>query len=201
MQKKSHTDRSLFTVPEHPRSKTSSVLVSLIDKSKQSSHISLRALTDRMGDRTFGLLLILIAIFNIIPFVSLVAGLLIVCLGIQMSLGRTQAWLPSFILDRQLNASNVTIALQTFEPKIRTIERYLRPRFQFTEAYIVDRINGLIIAVLGAIIMLPIPFTNFAPALIVIVMGLGLLERDGLVQVTAALLGICMIVGFCLLLF
>ena len=154
-----------------------------------------------MGDRTFGLLLILIAIFNIIPFVSLVAGLLIVCLGIQMSLGRTQAWLPSFILDRQLNASNVTIALQTFEPKIRTIERYLRPRFQFTEAYIVDRINGLIIAVLGAIIMLPIPFTNFAPALIVIVMGLGLLERDGLVQVTAALLGICMIVGFCLLLF
>ncbi|WP_202802004.1 exopolysaccharide biosynthesis protein [Catenovulum agarivorans] len=199
LQNKSNTHRSLFSVPERPRTRTSDVLILLIAKSKQSSNISLRALTDRMADRTFGILLIVISIFNVIPFASLIAGLLIICLGLQMSFGRTQAWLPSVILDRKLDSNSVIVALQTFEPKIRTIEQYLRPRLQFTEAYIVDRINGLIIALLGAIITLPIPLTNIAPALIVIVMGLGLLERDGLVQLIAAFLGICIMVGFSLL--
>ncbi len=191
----SNDSSSLFVVPVQPRTKTSDVLVSLMALS-QGRTVTLRALTERLGDRTFGMVLVLIAIFNVIPFISFVAGLLICVLGLQMAFGRPNAWLPAFILDRPLPGERVKATLQTFEPRVRAIERFLKPRLAFSEAPIVDRINGVIIAILGLISALPIPLVNFIPAFVVLVMGLGLLERDGLVQICAATLGATAIVGF-----
>jgi len=190
--------RSVFKVPEEPRSRTSDVLVSLISRSQQSE-VTLRTLTDRLGDRTFGLLLIIVASLSIIPFVSIVTGLLISLLGMQMVMGVTRAWLPRTVLDRRLPKEGVQLALRTFEPRVRAFERYVRPRLQFTEAFIVDRVIGAMIVVLGIVIALPIPFANMIPALVVIVMGLGLTERDGLVQICAAILGIAVLVGIYLI--
>ena len=72
---------TLFTVPNKPRSRTSDVLLTLIESTNQPS-VTLRNLTERLGDRTFGMLLVLAAIFSVIPFVSLISGLLIAILGL-----------------------------------------------------------------------------------------------------------------------
>ncbi len=165
------------------------MLLGLIERTRQPD-VTLRSLTDRLGDRTFGMLLVLIAIFNVIPFVAVIAGPLIAVLGVQMAMGMTHAWLPKVILDRQLPPDGVQTALAMFEPHVRSMERFVRPRWQFSEAPVVDRINGLIIVILGIVIAFPIPFTNLGLALVVIVMGLGLMERDGLIQLSAALTGL-----------
>ena len=180
---------TLFTVPNKPRSRTSDVLLTLIESTNQPS-VTLRNLTERLGDRTFGMLLVLAAIFSVIPFVSLISGLLIAILGLQMAVGLTNTRLPKSIMDWPLSPSGVRSALTAFEPKVRAIERYLRPRWQFTEAPIIDRVNGIIITILGVVIALPIPLTNLAPALVAILLGLGLMERDGLVQLSAAIMGL-----------
>lgn len=179
----------LFSVPAHHRHRTSDVFLSLAEQCNEEK-ITLSALTQRLGDRTFGILLILFAAFNVIPFVSLFSGLFASLLGLQMMIGRKQAWLPLTVLNWQMPSSHVRNALLVFAPKIRSIEKYIRPRWQFTEAPIVDRINGLVIAILGFIIALPIPLTNIGPALAIVVMGVGLMERDGLVQVLAILFGL-----------
>jgi hypothetical protein len=180
---------TLFTVPSQPRSRTSDVILQLMAQAKQGN-VTLGSLTERLGDRTFGMLLIILAVINLIPFISIIAGLLVLSLGLQMTLGFTKAKLPKFILDRQLPNTKVYAALNAFEPKIRHLEQYIRPRWLFTEAPIVDRLNGAVLMLLGIIISLPIPFTNIIPALIVILMGMGLLERDGLVQIVSAVLGL-----------
>lgn len=185
---------NIFKAPDIHRSRTSDVIAILIEQSKEPG-ITLRALTGRLGDRTFGMLLVLISIFNVLPFVSFIGGLLIATLGVQMVLGRTVAWLPSLILDRPLPHESVQKLLKIFEPRVKSIERYIHPRFQCTEAPIVDQINGIIIFLLGLIISLPFPFTNIGPAFIVIIMGLGLLERDGLLQISSALVGVLMVVA------
>lgn len=184
----------LFTVPPEPRARTSDVILALAERAKLPD-VTIRTLSERLGDRTFGMLLVLVAIFNVVPFVSALAGLLVVSLGLQMSFGMRRAWLPRWVLDHQLPAEKVRAALLVFEPKVRAIERYVRPRWQFTEAPIVDRMNGLVIALLGVIIALPVPFANMVPAIVVIVMGLGLMERDGVVQVFAACAGLLAVTG------
>lgn len=101
MEPQGDDNKALFAVPENQRSRTSDVIVELI-KQAQSPGITLRNLTDRLGDRTFGMLLMLIALFNVLPLVSIIGGILIATLGLQMILGRRKAWLPSVILDREL---------------------------------------------------------------------------------------------------
>lgn len=189
MTNKAEETPTLFTIPDKPRARTSEILLTFIENTDQSG-VTLSSLTERLGDRTFGMLLVLVAIFNVIPFVSLFAGLLVATLGAQMAVGLDKAWLPKSILDWQLPPDKVRTALRAFEPKVRAIERYVRPRWQFTEAPIVERINGLIITLLGVITALPIPLANFIPALIVIMLGIGIMERDGCVQSCAATMGL-----------
>ncbi|EGR0207005.1 exopolysaccharide biosynthesis protein [Vibrio vulnificus] len=194
MEPQGDDNKTLFAVPENQRSRTSDVIVELI-KQAQSPGITLRNLTDRLGDRTFGMLLMLIALFNVLPLVSIIGGILIATLGLQMILGRRKAWLPSVILDRELPNDKVQAILRTFEPKVRKLEQYIYPRIQYMEAPVVDQVNGCIILLLGLLISLPFPFTNIAPAFVVMIMGLGLMERDGLLQIGSFLLGMLSIGG------
>ncbi|HAS8511608.1 ABC transporter permease [Vibrio sp. 03_296] len=194
MEPQGDDNKALFAVPENQRSRTSDVIVELI-KQAQSPGITLRSLTDRLGDRTFGMLLMLIALFNVLPLVSIIGGILIATLGLQMILGRRKAWLPSVILDRELPNDKVQAILRTFEPKVRKLEQYIYPRIQYMEAPVVDQVNGCIILLLGLLISLPFPFTNIAPAFVVMIMGLGLMERDGLLQIGSFLLGMLSIGG------
>lgn len=165
------------------------MLLWLADRAEEPD-LSLRTLTERLGDRTFGMQLVLVAVISTLPFISVIAGALVLVLGLQMTAGMTRAWLPKIILDRQLPGETVRAALIAFEPRVRAAEKYVRPRWQFTEAPIVDRLNGLVITLLGVIIALPIPFANLGPAFIVIFMGIGLMERDGLVQLSSVVLAI-----------
>ena len=181
--------RRLFSVPAEPRTRTSDVLLSLANQAKEPD-LSLRTLIERLGDRTFGMLLVLLPILSAVPVVSIIAGALVAMLGLQMAAGMTRAWLPQAILDRPLPGETVRVALLAFEPKVRAAERIVRPRWHFTEAPIVDRINGLVITLLGIIIALPIPLANVVPAFVVIFMGIGLMERDGLVQLSAVVLAL-----------
>ncbi len=178
----------IFSVPEQPRRRTSYVLAGLADRCKDDT-VTLRRLMDGLGDRTYGIALILLAAFNVIPFVSMFSGLLVSLVGLQMVLGLKRLHLPRRVLDYPLPAVRVRAALTLFSDKVLRLEQWIRPRWQFTEAPVVDRVNGLVVSLLGLVITLPIPFANLGPALVVVVMALGLLERDGVVQIAALMVG------------
>ena len=62
--------------------------------------ISLGELTTSLGDRGFGLLVLIFALPNIIPMipgVSTVSGVVIALVGLQMMIGRHAPWMPGFV--------------------------------------------------------------------------------------------------------
>lgn len=181
----------IFIVPEEGRRRTSDVLVDLANKCSEKT-VTLRDLMNGLGDRTYGVALVVLAAFNIIPFVSTFSGLLVASIGIQLLLGFSRLYLPARMLDHPLPAERVRSSLTMFSQKVVKLERFIRPRWHFTEAPIVDRFNGMVIILLGIVIALPIPFANFGPAFVIVVMALGLLERDGVVQVLAIVIGLCL---------
>ena len=65
--------RKLFIPPPQRRSHTSAVLLEMIS-GELPAEISLGQLTARLGDRTFGMLLILAASLNVIPLANLILG-------------------------------------------------------------------------------------------------------------------------------
>jgi hypothetical protein len=191
---------SLFDVPAQPRRRSSDVLQDLLGQLGTEA-ITLRQLVEQLGDRTFGIVLVLMAVFNLIPVISIIAGLLVSLLGLQMVLGLNTAPLPRAVLDRPLNAAKVRTALAAIAPKVRWLERYVRPRWPISEAPIVARLNGIAIMLLGLVITLPVPLINIVPALIVVMMGVALLERDGLLQAIAAGLTLLVLVVMLLMIY
>ena len=136
--------------------------------------------------RGFHLLLVCIAL----PFVSPVPlpgfsipfGVAVALIGARMALGQ-KPWLPQRLLNYELPAEFLGKLLRSASRVVRWMEYLLRPRLVFMQERIVfRRAAGLLIAVSGLylIIPLPIPFSNSLPAWTVLFLAAGALERDGL---------------------
>ncbi len=71
-------------------------------------------------------------------------------------------------------------------PRLARLERALKPRRPELAGPAIERLAGLLAILLGILLSLPIPFTNIPLSVPLIVLGLALAERDG-IMVTAGL--------------
>ena len=136
--------------------------------------------------RGFNLLLLLIGLASLTPIplpgLSSVFGLMAFAIGAGLALGQ-QPWLPEKFLQRELPAQFIARLLASASRVVRWLEFLLRPRLKFLhEQWIYKRIAGTLIMLSGLIwlLPLPIPLSNSFPALTVVLLAAGAMERDGL---------------------
>jgi hypothetical protein len=136
--------------------------------------------------RGFNLLLLLIGLLLLtalpLPGFSTVFGFVVLLIGARQALGR-KPWLPKRILQRELPARLIARVLGAASRIVRWLEVLLRPRLDFLhEQLICRRIAGTLITLSGVLLLLPlpIPLTNTLPALTVVLLAAGAMERDGL---------------------
>ncbi|MFN4032575.1 MAG: exopolysaccharide biosynthesis protein [Fimbriimonadales bacterium] len=138
---------------------------------------------DRAGDRGYGFLLILLAIPAFIPVLppgtSGVLGALMALVALQMLLGLRQPWFPRRWRERVL-APKVVDALQTRGAALlRKIETVSHPRGRrFVRNGLILRISAVVVIGLAAVLSSPMPFMNTLPATGVLLIGVGLANRD-----------------------
>lgn len=156
-------------------------------KGKKMSYSSILEL---FGDRAFGLAILFFALpsalpFSAVPGISLIFSIPIVFFAIQMVVGRRSFWLPNVIARQTIGHETVAKVLRKAAPYIAKIEYFLKPRLAFMASRFMDVINGLLILILALLLMLPIPFSNFILAGLLILFSLGLIEKDGLIILLA----------------
>jgi hypothetical protein len=153
--------------------------------------VSLREIMTALSDRSFGALFILIAAPNLIPLPpgsSFIFSIPIIIIAAQLVWGRTFPWLPSSILDRKFDRSILKSLAERLGPPLARIESMLKPRLTVIDQGLQDRLIGLLALIAGVILFLPIPLANFVPALAIVLLGLGMIERDGIVMLVGVLL-------------
>lgn len=136
--------------------------------------------------RGFDLLLLVISLpfLSPIPLVglSMPFGLVVFLIGLRLACGR-QPWLPRRLLDHELPSGFLARLLGAASRLVGWLEVLLRPRLGFLhEQMIYRRLSGTLIMLSGLMLLLPlpIPLTNSFPALAVVLLAAGALERDGL---------------------
>ena len=145
--------------------------------------ISLRDLIGALGDRSFVPLMILFAlpnVFSFVPGASVISGLPLIFIAVQLVLRRPSVWLPSMLSERSVDHGVFTRLVACTLPWIEWVERLARPRYWPFSPASGDRIIGATSLVMAVFLFLPIPFANFLPAVSVVMLALGLGERDGL---------------------
>ena len=119
-----------------------------------------------------------------IPGVSTVFGLLIVLIGVGVTFNRTP-WLPRKLLDKQLLRTTLAPALDKgAEVFTKYVDKMSKPRLlALTHGSSTNRFNGFMLFFAGVLLMMPfglIPFSNTFPAVAILFLAIGLLQRDGL---------------------
>jgi len=167
-----------------PQSRLSTDLESLQAQVKGES-LALVELKQSLKDRGTAMLLILLALpfcFIAIPGLSTPFGIAICLIGGCLMMGR-EPWLPRFILCRRLSSTRLAQLLTGAIRVARLLEKFVRPRLGFLHAGpgMLRLIGlGIVIASLGLMLPLPIPFSNSIPAWAVVLLAVGMMESDGL---------------------
>ena len=82
-------------------------------------------------------------------------------------------------------------------PWLARLERLVRPRMTaLIEHRAASMFTGLLLVLLGVLLALPIPFTNYVFGLLLLTFALGLLERDGALLIGAWVAGVIAIAVF-----
>ncbi len=152
----------------------------------QGEEITLRELLVLVGEQ--GLLLFCIVLtlpFLLpvsIPGVSTVFGIVIILVGIGITLNRVP-WLPAKLMERPIRNEHLVPTLEKGIQLAERMERWLQPRLiRITSGAIANRMNGMALTLSGVLLLFPlsfIPFSNTLPGVAVMLLALGMLQRDG----------------------
>lgn len=164
-----------------------SVLLQRLHDEAPAGHFTLGWLMSRMHKRSFGLIMLLLAVVAVAPGVSIVAGLLLMIPAFQMILGHNMPVFPRRIAARPLPTRHLAALVQRAVPVLVFLERLIHPR-RSTRFNATKRLVGAVVVLLNvALLFTPVPFSNVVPALVIALISLAYLEEDRLLLAIALL--------------
>jgi hypothetical protein len=156
----------------------SSVILAELLVEAPGQQVALDWLMSRLGDRSFGMILLIIAPLGLLPGISVFIGILLIIPAYQMMLGRPGPIFPRAWALRKIEVRRLAALLRRVVPVLRYLERFIRPRwtmpFQWTK-----RIVGIVVLLLSLGLFVPVPMSNIPPALTILLIAFAYLEEDG----------------------
>lgn len=156
--------------------------------------MTLRTVVEHLHFRGLPALIVLLCVpflFPVaIPGLSVPFGIAIALCGLRLGLGHN-FWMPQFLLRREIPYDLLKKLVGSAAAFYRKIEKLVRPRMHFLQRWPgMINLMGFMIMIGGILLSLPIPppfpLTNTIPGLAIILMALGIMERDG----------VCTLVGY-----
>jgi hypothetical protein len=172
--------------------RTSDVLTVLA--SQEGERLTVADIVAVLRDRAFALLVVLLGLPNCLPMpppIPLVCGLLLLLVAVQIAAGMSAPWLPRRLLGQSIRRSDVQRAVTRAVPILKRLERWSRPRLSVFETAIGMRGMGVALLALALALIVAAPLIGQIPlGLAVCLVGLGLVERDGIVVLAGLGIGI-----------
>ncbi|HWS77511.1 MAG TPA: exopolysaccharide biosynthesis protein [Thermomonas sp.] len=166
---------------------TRAILDALLDGDEQQT-LTFSDLLAGLGRRAFGMLLFVAALpaFIPIPIGGALSGPLVVLIAAQLLVGLRRPWLPGFVARRGPKRQALARFERIVDPWLGRLEHLVRPRLTaILDHRAATAFTGLLLLLLGVLLSLPIPLTNYLFGGIVLIYALALLERDGALMLAA----------------
>ncbi|MFN6954919.1 MAG: exopolysaccharide biosynthesis protein [Acetobacteraceae bacterium] len=156
--------------------------------------ITLGELIAAFGMRSYGLLIVLFAIPNLLPIyipgLSPIFGIPLAIIALQLALGYPMPKLPGILTRRSLKREDLQNIAVSAQPWLRRIEWFLKPRPSALTRRGGERILGAYMFCLALLVIVPLPFTNGPPSFACAIIAIGLIEEDTLTILAGIVVGI-----------
>lgn len=156
--------------------------------------ITIRQLVDRVGDRGFGLLLLVLSLPSALPVpaagYSIPFGILLLGLSLQMMAGKSKPEFPDRLNRASIGREFAGKLLHGASWIFEKLEWVVRPRMRWVGERIGLTLMGVLVLIMAVLMMIPIPLTNSFPAMVIFLIGVGLTEDDGVFCLFACVVGV-----------
>ncbi|MCO6426561.1 exopolysaccharide biosynthesis protein [Nitrosomonas communis] len=178
---------------ENKERNTSELLQSVVLHNTNDT-MSVGEIKNSLQERGFGIFLAIAALpiclpIPVPPGYTTFFSLPLFIFSVQMIWGMKSPWLPEWIGKKKINKKNLEKLITKATPWLRKIESYLHPRLTYISVHAWERIIGIFTFIFTIAIAMPIPLINFLPGCGILIMSLGLLNRDGLTIMVGMVVG------------
>jgi hypothetical protein len=157
-----------------------------IDAAAGADGLTVAEIVDRFDERAFGLLILVFSIPCLVPGLpgAQIIAIPIFLLAAQLFIDRSEPWLPRWFMRIRVKKGWIEGVASFADKRLRWSERLARPRLGFLAEGWGERITALIMTLAAITVMLPI--TNTVPSTALVLMSVGLIQRDGLFTLAGA---------------
>ena len=173
-------------------------LLHALAEGRAGHSLTLGDLLDQFRARAFGVFLLIAVLPAFVPLpigAGAISGPLVSLIGLQLMFQLAHPWIPGFLSRRELSREGVE-KFRNRTARLRGwLEKISRPRAEAIIDHPAARtFTGLMLVLLGGLLALPLPATNYPFGLILLAFAIALIERDGRLMLAAWALGIAEIV-------
>ena len=174
--------------------RTSQLLRNLLANNPAVQNFTVEKIVSEIGSTSFGTSLMFFAIPEVLPIpVPGVSAIVVLPTGVisaQMAAGKKQITLPRFLLKRTVPRKALVTAIRAILPVLERAERATKPRWKWASSPAAQRALGVFIFLLAMAIAVPIPGFNMPQAIAIFTIGLGLVEKDGMLICAGVVIGL-----------
>ncbi|AZQ66964.1 exopolysaccharide biosynthesis protein [Silicimonas algicola] len=177
----------------HRRSSLALPILRTTREQHRAGGLSIGGLLTALGDSSFGWAIVLFALLTFLPLPpgsSLVTALPLLGTTLQMTLGYRHVRLPSRLARVELDPKKLRRTVLRLRPVTRRLEKVLSPRFPALFGRSNQRLLGTVLFVIAFALFLPVPGSGWFPAISLLAVGIGLVERDGLTVIAGVVMGL-----------
>jgi len=152
-----------------------------------ADYFTLGWLMSALHRRSFGIIILLLGVLAAAPIGSMVPGLMLAAVAVQMIAGRYEPVFPQFITARRLATRHLLRLGQRAIPLLRHLENVVHPRWPRLFEPAKRFVGAMVLLMAGVVLLTPVPLSNIPPAIVIALIALAYIEEDGLLLCLAFL--------------
>ena len=156
-------------------------------------HLRLGDLLSGLRQTAFGMLLFVAVLPAFLPIPGVAGGIsgpLVMLIGMQLLVCLRKPWLPGFLAGYGPHRRSMVRFRDMTARWLGWLEKLVRPRMEVVLDHpLASAFTGLLLVLLGLLLALPVPFTNYVFGVLLLLFVFALLERDGALMLVAWLAG------------
>lgn len=154
----------------------------------ENPRLSLHEVVDQFGERGFGALILVLSLVALIPWPpggKALFALAIILMAVQLMMLRHEVWLPGWAGQASVSRRLYRSASGRILGLVHRFESLSQPRLLFMTGTVSDILIGLVAILMALMMGTSAPLIDVLPDLALVLFGLGLMARDGVILIGA----------------
>ncbi|MBV0899679.1 MAG: exopolysaccharide biosynthesis protein [Wolbachia endosymbiont of Fragariocoptes setiger] len=165
----------------------SEILKEVANVDNHEEKVTLFEIKSALHEKGFNVLIIIFSLplsvpIPVPPGYTTILSIPLILFSLQLLLSYKFPWMPRWLERKSFKRSTLSLIVQKTSPTLEKIEKMIKPRMHFVCYGPGKKILAFIMFLCSMSIAIPLPLTNFIPAIGITLISLGTMNNDGLLS-------------------